>query len=171
MRQAALLVKFDDRGLGVWSQLGRGGAEGVGRLQGMPALDPAAAMAALPDVDVEPPVNGLAGDLDLELLGHVRLVERATAIGASVGQGRLVNLVDLLRGWRLAMCLRAVVLAGLASWLLGLVGGLALGEGSGLALAGAGRLVELAAQALVLGLQVMESSLKRLSSVRQRRCV
>src|SRR5262249_12852449 len=39
---------------------------------------------------------------------------------------------------RLVMCLRAVVLAGLASGLLGLVGGLAPGEGGGLALAGAG---------------------------------
>jgi hypothetical protein len=122
MRQAALLVKFDDRGLGVRSQLGRGGAEGVGRLQGMPALNPAAALTALTDVDVELAVNGLGRDLDLELLGDVRLVERATAIGASVGQGRLVSFVELLRGWRLAMRLRAVVLAGLASWLLGLAG-------------------------------------------------
>jgi hypothetical protein len=125
----------------------------------MPALNPAAALTALTDVDVELAVNGLARDLDLELLGDVRLVERDTAIGASVGQGRLVKLVDLLRGWRLPMCLGAVVLSGLASWLLGLVGGLPLGEGSGLALAGADRLVELAAKALVLGLQVVEASL------------
>jgi hypothetical protein len=39
-------------------------------------------------------------------------------------------------------------------------GGLAFGEGSGLALGCAGRLVELAAEALVLGLQVVEASLK-----------
>ena len=92
------------------------------------------------------------------------LVEGAATVGADVGQGRLVDLVDLVRGGRLAMGLGAVVLAGLAPWLLGLVGGLALGEGSGLAFTGAGRLVELAAQALVLGLQVVKASLKGLAA-------
>jgi hypothetical protein len=62
------------------------------------------------------------------------------------------------------MCLRAVVLAGLATWLPGLVGVLALGELSGLALAGAGGLVELAAESLVLGLQVADASLKALAA-------
>jgi hypothetical protein len=62
------------------------------------------------------------------------------------------------------MCLRAVVLAGLAAGLLGLAGGRSLGEGGGLALAGAGRLVELAAEALVLGSQVAEASLKGLAA-------
>jgi hypothetical protein len=104
-------------------------------------------------------VNGLARDLHLEMLGNVRPVERTAAVGAAVRQGRLMNFVDLVRGWRLAMCLSAVVVAGLAARLPGLVGGLALGEGSGLTLAGTGRLVELAAQALVLGLQIVEASL------------
>jgi hypothetical protein len=45
-----------------------------------------------------------------------------------------------------------------------LVRGLALGEGSGLALAGAGRLVELAAEAVVLGLEATEASLKGLAA-------
>jgi hypothetical protein len=64
----------------------------------------------------------------------------------------------------LAVGLGAVVLAGLASGLLGLVGGLPLGERSGLALAGAGRLVELTAEAHILGLQVTEASLKGLAA-------
>jgi hypothetical protein len=50
------------------------------------------------------------------------------------------------------MGLGSVILAGLASGLLGLGRGLALGEGGGLALAGAGRLADLPAEALVLGL-------------------
>ena len=82
----------------------------------------------------------------------MRLVERTAAVGAAVRQGRLVNLVDLFGGRWLTVGLRAVVLAGLAAGLLGLSGGLALGEGGGLALARAGGLVELAAEALVLGL-------------------
>ena len=57
-----------------------------------------------------------------------------------------------------------VVLARLAPGLLGLCSRLALGEGGGLALAGAGRRVELAAEALVLGLQVTEASLKGLAA-------
>jgi hypothetical protein len=43
-------------------------------------------------------------------------------------------------------------------------GGLAPGEGGGLALAGAVRLIELAAESLVLGLQVTEASLKGLAA-------
>ena len=71
---------------------------------------------------------------------------------------------DLVGGGRLAMGLGAVVLAGLASGLLGLARGLALGERCSLALAGTGRLIELAAEALVLGLQVAETPLKGLAA-------
>ena len=75
-----------------------------------------------------------------------------------------MDLVDLFGAGRLAVGLGAVVLAGLAPGLLGLVGGQSLGERSSLALAGASRLVELAAEALVLGLQVAEASLKGLAA-------
>src|SRR5262249_24711393 len=61
VRQAGLLVEFDDGGLSVGPELGRGGAEGVGRLQGMAPLNPAMALTALADVDVELPVDGPAG--------------------------------------------------------------------------------------------------------------
>jgi hypothetical protein len=74
-----------------------------------------------------------------------------------------VNLVDLFGGRRLAVGLRAVFTAGLATGFLGLRRGLAFGEGGGLALAGAGRLVELATEALVLGLEVVDPSLKGLA--------
>jgi hypothetical protein len=80
--------------------------------------------------------------------------------GADVGQGRLVNLVDLFGTGRLAVGLGAVVPAGL----LGLVGGLALAERGSLALASAGRLFELAAEALVLGLEGAEASWKGLAA-------
>jgi hypothetical protein len=130
----------------------------------MAPLDSTVAPTAAADVDVELAVNGLPRDFDLELPGDVGFVEGAAAVGADVGQGRLVDLIDLFGVGRLAVGLRAVVLAGLAAGLLGLVGGLALGEGGGLALAGAGRLVELAAEALVLGLQVAQSPLKGLAA-------
>src|SRR5262249_36330764 len=139
-------LKFNDSSLGIGSQLSRGGPEGIGHLQGMAPLNPT---AALPDMDVELPVDGLARDLDLELLGDVRLVERTAAVGAAVREGRLVNLIDLVRGGRLAVSLGPVLSARLATGLLGLAGGRPLGEGGGLALAGTGRLVELAAEALV----------------------
>jgi hypothetical protein len=125
----------------------------------MAPLNPTVAPTALTDVNVELAVNGHPRNFDLELLGDVGFVEGAAAVGAAVRQRRLMNLVDLVRGWRLAMCLRAVVLAGLAAGLPGLVSGLALGEWSGLALASAGGLVELAAEAVVLGLQVVDASL------------
>ena len=100
----------------------------------------------------------------MELLGDVGLVQGATAIGAHVGQVRLANLIDLFGAGRPAVGFGAVIFTGLTAGLLGLVGWLALGEGGGLALAGAGRLVELAAEALVLGLQVTETSLKGLAA-------
>jgi hypothetical protein len=159
VRQAALLVEFYDGGLGIGSQLRGGGTEGVRRLQRMAPLNAATALPAHTDVDVELPVDGLARDLDLKLLGDAGLVEGAAAVWAGVGQACLVDLVDLFGAGRLAVGLGAVILAGLAAGLLGLVGGRTLGEGGGLALAGAGRLVELAAEALVLGLQVVEASL------------
>ena len=133
-------------------------------MQRVASLNPALALATPADVDVELPVDGLARDLDLVLLGDVGFVEGAAAVGADSGQGRLVDLVDLLGAGRLAVGLGAVVLAGLAAGLLGLVGGLAPGEGRGLALAGAGRLRKLTAEALVLGLQVTQASLKGLAA-------
>jgi hypothetical protein len=164
MREPALLVEFNDSSLRIGSELSGSGAEGVGRLQGMPPLNPPVAQPTLADVDVELAVDGLARDLDLELLGNVGLVEWAGAVGAAIGQRRLVDLVDLFGVGRLAMGLGAVVLARLAPGLLGLCSRLALGEGGGLALAGAGRRVELAAETLVLGLQVTEASLKGLAA-------
>src|SRR6516162_10712418 len=114
----------------------------------MAPLHAAVALTAPADVDVELPMNGLTRDFYLKLLGDVGLVEGAAAVGADVGQGRLVDLVDLFGAGRLAVGLGAVVLAGLAAGFLGLAGGRSLGEGSGLALAGACRLVELAAEAV-----------------------
>jgi hypothetical protein len=130
----------------------------------MASLDPALAPAALADVDVELAVNGLAGDLHLELLGDVSLVERPAAVGAAVRQRCLVDFIDLFRAGRLAVGLGAIGLARLAARLLGPGGGLALGEGGGLALASAGRLVELAAETLVLGLEVTQGSLEGLAA-------
>lgn len=75
-----------------------------------------------------------------------------------------MDLVDLFGAGRQAVGSGAVSLAGLAAGLLGLGGGLALSERSGLALAGAGRLFKLPTEALVLGLQVAEASLKGLAA-------
>src|SRR5438552_52801 len=129
----------------------------------MPPLNPPVALTALPYVDVELPVDGFARDLDLELLGDAGLVEGAAAVGAGAGQGRLVDLVDLFRGKWLAVGLEAVIPARFAAWLLGLGRGLALGEGGGLALAGTKGRVELTAEPLVLGVQVVDPSLKGLA--------
>ena len=96
----------------------------------MASLNPAPALAAPPDVDVELPVNGLARDLDLELLGDVGLAQGAAAIRAGGRQVRLVGFVDLVGVRRLAVGLGAVIFAGLAAGLLGLAGGLTLAKGA-----------------------------------------
>jgi hypothetical protein len=130
----------------------------------MASLNPTLALTAPADVDVELPVNGFPRELDLELLGYMRFVEGAAAVGADLGQRYLVDFVDLVGGRWLAVGLGPIVLAGLPSGLLGLVRGQSLGEGSGLALAGTEGRVELAAEALVLGFQVAEASLKGLAA-------
>jgi hypothetical protein len=72
-------------------------------------------------------------------------VEGSAAIGADVGQRRLVNLVDLFGAGRLAVGLGAVLLAGLAAGFLGIRFRIAFGKGSGLALAGTEGGVEMTA--------------------------
>jgi hypothetical protein len=121
------------------------------------------ALTALADGEVELPVNGLARDLDRELLGDVGLVQGAAALGADLGQQCLVDLVDLFGGRGLAVGLGALVLARLAARLAGVRLGLALGERPRLALAGPESRVELAAESLVLGLPVVDPSLKALA--------
>jgi hypothetical protein len=119
-------------------------------------------MAAAADMDVELALDRAARDLDLVLVGDVGFLDGPAAVGAGERQRCLVDFVDG-GGW-LPMGLGAVSRTGLAAGLLGLVGRQALGEGGGLALAGAGRLVELAAEAVVLGLQVAKASLKGLAA-------
>jgi hypothetical protein len=164
VRQATLFVQLYDGRLGIRPQLGCGGTQSVRSLQGMASLNPPVALTALADVDLELPMDGLTRNLDLELLSDLGFVKGTATLRAGIRQVCLVNLVDLIWAGRLAVGLGAVVLAGLAAGLLGLVGGLALGEGGGLALAGAGGLVKLAAEALVLGLQVADASLKGLAA-------
>jgi hypothetical protein len=96
----------------------------------MASLHAAAALTALADVNVELPVNGLARDLDLVLLRDVGFIHGPAAVGADMGQGRLVDLVNLFGAGRLAVGLAAIIFAGLTARLLGLVGGLALGKGA-----------------------------------------
>src|SRR5262249_44496986 len=140
--------------------LGGSGAEGVGRLQGMASLNAALTPTALADVAVELPVSGPARDLHLELLSAMSFVERTAAIGEAVWQGCLVDLVDQVWGGRQPVGLGALVLARLAAGLAGIRFRLALGEGSCLALAGPEGGVELPTEPLVLGLQIVDPSLK-----------
>jgi hypothetical protein len=103
------------------------------------------------DVDVELAVDRLSWDLNLILLIDVGFVELAAAVGASIGQECLVNLVDSLR-WQ-SMRPGAVVLAGLTPRLLGVGLGWSFGERGGLTLARTLLLLEQESEALDLGFQ------------------
>jgi hypothetical protein len=157
-RQATLFVQLDDGRLGIRSQLS-GGTQSVRSLQGMASLNAAATPTALAKVDVELPVNGLAWNLDLELLSDVGFVKGTATLWAGIRQGCLVDFVDLIGAGRLAVGLGAIVPTRLAAWLTRIEIVLAFGEGSGLAFAGAVSLVELTAEAFVLGLKVVDASL------------
>jgi hypothetical protein len=111
----------------------------------MSALHAAAALVTAADVNVELAMNGPPRNLDLVLPIDVRLFDLATALRTSVGQRRLVDLVDLLG--RLAVGLGAVVLAGFAARLFRLGLGRPLGERGRLAFAGAALIFEQPRQA------------------------
>src|SRR2546425_1062812 len=100
----------------------------------MSALNAVLALAARADVDVELAMNGFARNLDLVLVSDVSFVDGAAAIGAVVGQRRLMHFVDVRR--RLAMGLGAVIFAGLAAGLFRLGFGWSFGEGRRLAFPG-----------------------------------
>jgi hypothetical protein len=127
----------------------------------MAPLNPAAALAASANVDVELTVDGFARDLNLKLLSDVGLVQAAATRRAGIRQGRLVDLVDLFwRRWS-AVSLRAVLRAGLAAWRLGIWLGRSLGERTGLTPAGTPGVLELLAERLELRLQIGKAALQR----------
>src|SRR5262249_54520980 len=150
--EPALLVELHDGRLGVRAQLGGGGPQGVGGLQRGPALEALVAAAAAADMDVDLAMDGAARDLDLVLVRDVDLLDGPTAARADIGQRRLVDFVDVGR-W-LPMGLGAVIRAGLAAGPLRLGLRRSFGEGGGLALAGALRLLQLAVQAFDLAFKL-----------------
>ena len=152
MRHAGLLVEFDDGGLRIGTELGGGGAKGIRRLQGMPALHAMSALFAAADVNVELAVNGPTRNFDLVLLVDMRLFDVAAAVGTLLRQRRLVDFVDPLR--RLAVGLGAVVLARFPARLLRLWLGRSLGERSSLSFAGPALLVEKVRQMFDLGAEL-----------------
>jgi hypothetical protein len=68
-------------------------------------LNAATALAALTDVDVELPVDGLARDLDLELLGDMGFVEGPPQSGQKWGKGAswTSSICSGPGGWRWAL--------------------------------------------------------------------
>jgi hypothetical protein len=111
----------------------------------MASLNATMTRTALADVDVELTVAWLAWNLHLKWLGDVGFVEESATVGTAFRQLCLVNLVDLFGGGWLTVSFGAVILARLAAGFLGIGFGIALGKGSGLALAGTKGHVELAA--------------------------
>jgi hypothetical protein len=162
VRQPGRLVQIDDGRPGVGPELGGRGPEGVGRLERVAALDAPPTTPAVADVDVEPAVGRLPGDLDLVLVVGMGFLDGAAAVEAGAGQPRLVDLVDPLG--RRAVRPGAVVRTGLAAGFPGLGLGRPLGERGGLALAGALVLFEQAGEPLDLGLQLGDAALQRLAA-------
>jgi hypothetical protein len=103
-------------------------------------------------MDVALAMDGAARDLDLVLVRDVGFLDRPAAAGANRGKGGLVDFVEVGR-W-LPMGLAAVVRAGLAAGPLRPGLRRPLGEGGGLALAVALRLLQLAGQAFDLGFEL-----------------
>src|SRR5262249_24035754 len=91
----------------------------------------------------------------LVLVRDVRFLDRPAASGAGFGEGCFVGFVDV--GGGLAMGLGAIVRAGLAAGPLRLGLRRPFGEGGGLALAGALRLLQLAGQAFDLGFELRDT--------------
>ncbi len=102
-------------------------------------------------MDVELPVNRLARNLDLKLLGDGSFSERPAAVGAGIGQRGLVGFVDVLGRGRRPMGLGPIVVTRLAARLFRFALAFALGERGRLAFAGPLRFFEELAEPLVFG--------------------
>src|SRR5262249_11781538 len=126
------------------------------------ALNASVTLPTTADVDVKLAVDWLSWDLDLILLIDLGLFDRSTTIGAGTREERLVDLVDLLR--RRSMCLRAVLLAGVAPRPLGVGLGWPVCERGCLTLAGALLLFEQASEALDLRFQIGDAALQLLAT-------
>ena len=96
VRQAHPGVEERGGRLRIGADLAGGRAEGVGRLERVPALGPLAARVAVADVDPELADQRGAWDLGLELVGRAGLDEPAPAVRAGVREAGLVALGDLL---------------------------------------------------------------------------
>src|SRR5207302_782203 len=102
-----------------------------------------AAALALALVNAEFSAYGLGGDVGLELfINVVVLGDFAAAMRTGIGKGRLKRFGDVFGRRRWPMRVAAMVFAGLSPRFLGLELGIAFGEWSRLALAGAFKLVE-----------------------------
>src|SRR4051812_37279531 len=112
--QAGVLVEIDHGGLHIRTDLASGSAGGVGSLQRMPTLARSAAVLALATVDVELPDDWSAGNLGLILMLDARFLHVAATVRASVRQRGFMDLVDAVRGRRLAMAMPAMAFAGFA---------------------------------------------------------
>ena len=126
------LDEMDRHGLGLWPDLACRGAQGIGGLERMPTLDPAPTAFAPTHLDVEPAVDRLSRDLDLELMLELDELDLAFAVRTGVGQKDPEDLVDL-RGC-FAEGLLSVLVAGLPATLFRIGLRFSLGEGSGLTL-------------------------------------
>jgi hypothetical protein len=139
-----VFVEINKGGLGVGSDLALDGAGGIGGLQRVAAAEASAALGATALVDAEFPPDGLCRQVGLELLVNVCILgEDATAMGTSLRQRCFERLGDGLGGWRRPMTMWTVVGASFASRFLRRWCRLSLGEGSGLAFAGAFLVLEM----------------------------
>jgi hypothetical protein len=176
MRQAELLLEQDGRGLSLRADLAGGGAGGVGGLQRVAAADGAVAALAAAAVDVDLAAQRFAGQVNLELAIDVGFDEVAEAVRTAGRQGGLGAFVDGAVGGR-AMAVAAVLGAAFATRPFGMRHGRPLGEGSGLAFAGALGLFELTCELLQLGFefgqaaledQTVGTELRHVASIRKR---
>jgi hypothetical protein len=132
-----MLIEVNDGGLSVRAQLALGDAGGGAGLQWMSATQVLAALSAMAAVDFEFPKDGLAWNLGLELLIEMILDDVTAAIGTVIGQGRVERFIDLVGRRRLPMAVLAVLVAGLAARLVGVLFRRTFGERGGLPLGGA----------------------------------
>ena len=84
MRQAGILVQFHNGRLRIRSQLGRGSAQGIGRLQGMPPLNALLALEAASDMNIETAMNGTTRNLYLKLMSDMGFLDGTAAVWADI---------------------------------------------------------------------------------------
>jgi hypothetical protein len=122
MRKTHLLVQNTQGAMGIRSQLGSSGPQGIRSLQLVPTLNPATTILAIANVNVKTTSDWLSGNFRLVLRQYRFLPKMAsTTMGANRRQRNVIMFVNLFVCKGLTVRVLTMLIAWFATWSLGIL--------------------------------------------------